>query len=112
MIPLADELDEQLKIKVEAITFKHQPIKAIPAKNFEHGKGIAQPLPKQDIDERGKKPVAKINKQAQAMLSGKLPHFPDIVSAMPGTECERRAPGDQRFQQSIVILQVVFQVGV
>jgi hypothetical protein len=46
------------------------------------------------------------------MLSGELPHLPDIAPAVPGTEHKRAAPGDQMFQQRVVILKVVFQVGI
>jgi hypothetical protein len=67
-IALADEFDEQLEVEVEAVAFKFQPVKAVAAKNLEHGERIAEPLKKQDVDERCEKPVAEIDEQAQAML--------------------------------------------
>src|SRR6185369_17191064 len=53
--------------------------------------------------------MADIQSKTEQALIGKLAHLP-CFAAMPGTENESFASVDQRFEQCIVILEIVFQV--
>ena len=111
-IAFAEEFDEEFEIEVEAIVFQFQAEEAVATEDFEHGERVAQPLKEKHVDQRGEKPMAEIHEEAQAMLAGEAPHLQNFPAAVPRAEHKGAAAADQLFEQGVVVLKVVFEVGV
>src|ERR1017187_2663316 len=56
--------------------------------------------------------MPQIEESAENWLLSKSAYFPSISAAMPRAEHKGTAPGEKRFQQGIIILEVVLEIGV
>src|SRR5438309_1726279 len=59
-VALANELDHQFEVEVEAVTLEGQPVQAIPPEYLEHGERVAQRLPVEDVEQRQEERVSDV----------------------------------------------------
>src|SRR6476659_1307813 len=56
LVPLEDEFDEKLIIKIKAIAFEIEAVKTVAAEHLEHRERVLEALPEEDIHQAREKP--------------------------------------------------------
>src|SRR5262249_40574675 len=59
-VALSNQLDHELKVEIETVTFQLQAAKAVPAEHLVHGKWVLQAYAEEYVDHRLEAPMPEI----------------------------------------------------
>jgi len=109
-ITLADHFNDQLEIKIKAITFKIKIIRAVTLEYLEHPKWVFHALTVEHIDNSSEKYVSEIEGSRKLLLLIKGAYFP--FTAMPVTEHKWLFKNCHRLKQGFLIVKIVFKISI
>ena len=108
----ADELDEQLPIKVEAVALQGEAFYGVAAEDFIHRERVFQPDSEGNIDEQRERPMCGVEQKSVEGLVVELTHCEAVAGAVAGTEDERTFAGGEGREEFFVVVKIVFEIGV
>src|SRR5262249_51174492 len=112
-VALADELDHQLEVEIEAIAFEFETMETVAAEDLEHREGIGQRLPIQRVEEPEEDDVAGVVEQGSKRHVDKLSHLPDVLALkMARADHEGLTAAHERPQKVVIVVEVVLEIGV